>query len=67
MTEWTGIEEHAYGQGVAAADFDNDGFDDVFVTNVGLNVLYHNQGDGNIFPGPFGPHSGAEALWSSRA
>lgn len=48
VTSWTSIEEHGYGQGVCAADFNNDGFDDVFVTNVGLNVLYQNQGDGTF-------------------
>lgn len=47
-TMWTGIEEHGYGQGVAAGDYDNDGFEDLFVTNVGLNVLFHNQGDGSF-------------------
>ena len=48
VTSSTGIEEYGYGQGVAVGDFDNDGFDDVFVTNVGLNVLFHNRGDGTF-------------------
>lgn len=66
VTVWTGIEEHGYGQGVAAGDFDNDGFDDVFVTNVGLNVLYHNQGDGTFSQVPLGAVA-AVPLWSSGA
>jgi len=37
-----------FGQGVAIADFDNDGFDDIYVTNVGSNVFYRNQGDGRL-------------------
>jgi hypothetical protein len=34
--------------GVAAADYDNDGFDDLFVCNAGTNTLYHNNGDGTF-------------------
>jgi len=42
------VDDRGYGQGVAIADFDNDGFDDIYVTNVGSNILYHNQGDGTF-------------------
>ncbi len=41
-------DDRGYGYGVAIADFDNDGFDDIYLTNVGHNVLYHNQGDGTF-------------------
>jgi len=34
--------------GVAAADYDNDGFDDLFICNAGRNALYHNNGDGTF-------------------
>ncbi len=34
--------------GVAAADYDNDGFDDLFICNAGRNTLYHNNGDGTF-------------------
>jgi hypothetical protein len=34
--------------GVAAADYDNDGFDDIFICNAGTNTLYHNNGDGTF-------------------
>ncbi|MXZ01832.1 hypothetical protein F4Y93_14760 [Candidatus Poribacteria bacterium] len=34
-----------YGQGVASADYDNDGNVDLYVTNFGANVLYRNNGD----------------------
>lgn len=44
----TFIHELRYGQGVAVGDYDNDGFDDIYVTNVGENRLYHNQGDGSF-------------------
>jgi enediyne biosynthesis protein E4 len=37
-----------YPQGVAIADYDNDGFEDVLVTTYGDNVLYHNDGSGHF-------------------
>ena len=45
---WAGIDDRGYGQGVAVADFDDDGFDDIYVTNVATNVLFHNMGDGTF-------------------
>jgi tetratricopeptide (TPR) repeat protein len=43
-----GLTEIDYGQGCAFGDFDNDGMPDLFVANVGHNVLYHNNGDGTF-------------------
>lgn len=37
-----------YGMGVAAADYDNDGYTDLYVTSYGKNILYHNNGDGTF-------------------
>jgi len=37
-----------YGMGVAAADFDNDGFPDLFVTGYPSSALFHNNGDGTF-------------------
>ena len=34
--------------GVAVADYDNDGFDDIFICSAGTNTLYHNNGDGTF-------------------
>src|SRR3954462_7055662 len=44
----TGMPQNHYGMGVAVGDFDNDGFDDVYVTGYGGNTLYHNNGDGTF-------------------
>ncbi|MBM3264801.1 MAG: VCBS repeat-containing protein, partial [candidate division Zixibacteria bacterium] len=40
--------EGRYGLGLAVADYDNDGDDDLFVTNFGENVLYRNEGNGTF-------------------
>jgi hypothetical protein len=48
VTDRTGIVELGYSQGLAIGDYDNDGFDDVYVTNVSGNTLFHNQGDGTF-------------------
>lgn len=62
----TGIVETGYGQGVSVADFDDDGFDDIYVTNVGPNSLLRNQGDGTYQE--VGIAAGvANALWSSSS
>ncbi len=48
VTEKAGIGHVGYGMGVAVGDYDNDGFQDLYVTNFGHNVLYHNNGDGTF-------------------
>ncbi len=45
ITEKSGLKGVGYGMGVAVADYDNDGYEDVFVTGYGGNHLYHNNGD----------------------
>ncbi len=45
VTEETGVGHIGYGMGVAVGDYDNDGFQDLYVTNLGHNVLYHNNGN----------------------
>lgn len=48
VTEKAGLKGEGFGMGVAAADYDNDGFTDLYVTGVGRNTLYHNNGDGTF-------------------
>jgi hypothetical protein len=49
VTDQAGVgNEGRYGMGLAVGDYDNDGDDDLFVTNFGENVLYRNNGDGTF-------------------
>jgi enediyne biosynthesis protein E4 len=48
VTERAGLEGAGYGMGVAVGDYDNDGYEDLYVTSYGGNKLYHNNGDGTF-------------------
>jgi hypothetical protein len=48
VTAASGIKALGYGIGVAAGDFDNDGWVDLYVLNFGSNQLWHNNGDGTF-------------------
>jgi hypothetical protein len=48
VTEKAGLQGIGYGMGVAVGDYDNDGFEDLFVTGYGRNTLYHNNGNGTF-------------------
>ena len=48
VTEKARLTRSGWGQGCCVGDYDNDGFDDLFVTYLGRNVLYHNNGDGTF-------------------
>jgi tetratricopeptide (TPR) repeat protein len=66
VTEHLGLQDVDYGQGVTVGDFDNDGFADLYVGNIGTNRLYHNLGDGSfeavtITPAP------SEPVWTSSS
>jgi enediyne biosynthesis protein E4 len=45
ITDKAGLKASGWGQGACAADYDNDGFDDLFVTYWGQNRLYRNNGN----------------------
>jgi enediyne biosynthesis protein E4 len=69
VTKKAGIlDNQAFGMGVAAADYDNDGFTDLYITNFGgPNLLYHNNGNGTFseVAGKAGVRGKGE--WSSSA
>src|ERR1700756_139737 len=46
VTEKAGLKGTGYDTGVAIGDYDNDGYEDIFVAGVYHNTLYHNNGDG---------------------
>ncbi len=48
VTEVAGLQGEGYGMGVAVGDYDNDGFEDLYVTAYGGNKLYHNNGNGTF-------------------
>jgi hypothetical protein len=48
VTEKAGLEGTGYDMGVAVGDYDNDGYEDLYVTGVGGNHLYHNNGNGTF-------------------
>ncbi len=66
VTEQSGVGDAGYGMGCAVADYDNDGFLDLYVTNYGPNVLYHNNGDGTFTDVTAGAGVG-NALWGASA
>jgi hypothetical protein len=55
VTERAGVGSDGWGTGVAAGDYDGDGWVDLLVTNFGPDVLYHNRGDGSFEAVPGAP------------
>lgn len=48
VTEKAGLHFTGWACGVCVGDYNNDGFEDIFVTCFGQNILYHNNGDGTF-------------------
>src|SRR3954451_19956715 len=48
VTERAGLTRTGWASAVTVGDYNNDGFDDLFITYYGQNVLYHNNGDGTF-------------------
>jgi hypothetical protein len=70
VTEKAGLAGTGYDTGVAIGDYDNDGWEDIFVGGIHRNTLYHNNGDGTFTDvtaraGLAGP--GTQGLWSVGA
>lgn len=69
VTAHAGVQGDGYMMGAAAADFDNDGFPDLFVAGVGRSILYRNNGDGTFrdittASGVTNTHPAYGAMWS---
>ena len=72
VTEKAGLAGSGYSMGVAAADYDNDGFVDLYVAGFDRNQLFHNSGDGTFRDlteksGTAGMISGRDKPWSVAA
>jgi enediyne biosynthesis protein E4 len=69
VTKKAGLDVEMYGLGVAIGDYDNDGYDDIFVTTLGQSHLFHNNGNGTFtdvtkHAGLEGPHEfSTSAAW----
>ena len=68
VTREAGLAIETYGQGCAVGDYDNDGFDDLYLTTVGSNHLFHNLGNGKFADvtakaGVASPGFSASAVW----
>jgi hypothetical protein len=48
VTAAAGVEDRGWGQGACTGDYDNDGHEDLYVTNFGANRLYHSDGHGHF-------------------
>jgi hypothetical protein len=48
VTAKAGLTGTGWGQGACVGDYDNDGYDDIYVTGYGFNRLFHNQGNGTF-------------------
>ncbi|HUI51618.1 MAG TPA: CRTAC1 family protein [Terriglobales bacterium] len=48
VTHKAGLDIELFGMGVAVGDYDNDGFEDIFITALGQSRLFHNNGNGTF-------------------
>jgi enediyne biosynthesis protein E4 len=72
VTQKAGVQGHSYEMGVAVGDYNNDGFEDLYVLGVHGNILYRNNGDGTFTDvtqaaGVGGATAKGHKLWSVAA
>lgn len=65
VTKGSGLDVSPYGMGVAVGDYDNDGRADVFVTAVGQNRLFHNEGGRFVDVSESAGVKGSPSQWST--
>ncbi len=68
VTAQAGVGGKGFGMGVTVGDYDNDGYEDIYVTNWDSSILYHNNGNGTFTDvtakaGVENPHFGTGAAW----
>ena len=68
VTAQAGVGGKGFGMGVTVGDYDNDGFEDLYVTNWNSSLLYHNNGHGTFTDvtakaGVENPHFGVGTAW----
>jgi hypothetical protein len=71
VTLTAGVSGAGFATGVAAGDYDNDGWEDLFIAGVDRNILYRNRGDGTFEDvtahAGLAHHAGARKPWSVSA
>jgi hypothetical protein len=67
VTQAAGLAVDCYGMGVAVADYDADGYQDLLLTALGSCHLFHNQGDGRFREVTRAAGVGQEGFWTSAA
>ena len=72
VTDKAGLGGAGYGMGVAAGDYDNDGWPDLYINNVNGNQLFHNNGNGTFTDvtekaGVGGGYHQGRKMWSTSA
>ena len=65
VTRQSGLHKKGWGMGVCVADYDNDGFQDFYVTAYGPNALFRNNGDGS-FSDVTAAAGAGDARWSTN-
>src|SRR4030095_16560083 len=65
MTSASGITVSNFGMGVCSADYDNDGWADLYITGIQSNTLYRNNGNGGFIDVTAKAGAGGSGRWSS--
>jgi hypothetical protein len=67
VSEQAGVAINSYGMGVAVADYDNDGWDDVYITTLHRNFLFHNEQGRFVDVSDASGAAGFDEEWSTAA
>ena len=67
VSEAAGLDLHSYGMGVLVGDYDNDGWDDVYITTLHSNHLFHNEGGKFVDVSKSSGTAGFDDEWGTAA